>query len=235
MTEPHIRLLDDLGSEFARIAANQAATRRSRPRVGRRALAVALSVVVVLAGTASVVPGTRASIDDLIGSLAGGDDAPGRDVRPGDDAPDWVRERGSARLIAEAGGAGLYATRSVLPDGEVYLEFALGEGAGIGSTVAGWRQRFEGNSIVFLGPGLLKHGAACDIRGRFPLLGVTARSVDRVELRYTSGPTTTQHVDGGFVLMADTNRRLHDIVAYDTSGREVDTSDVSDIETTQRC
>jgi hypothetical protein len=95
------------------------------------------------------------------------------------------RERGG-RLIAETDGIGLYVTRTESSDGSTQLNFALGTGVGLGDSVEGWRERFDEHAIVVLGPTSVR-GKPWDRRGRFPLLGVTARSVDRVELRYETG------------------------------------------------
>ena len=97
MTEPHIQVLDELGAEFVRVAAeHERAPHRSRLRTiattPRHAVAVAFSILVLLGGGAYAVPPTRAAIDDIASSFAGwveGDDedAPGRALRSGDDAP----------------------------------------------------------------------------------------------------------------------------------------------------
>jgi hypothetical protein len=50
--------------------------------------------------------------------------------------------------------------------------------------------------------------------GRFPLMGLTARSLERVELRYEQGPPLVETgLDGGFILLADAGRRLHELLA----------------------
>jgi hypothetical protein len=63
---------------------------------------------------------------------------------------------------------------------------------------------------------------------RFPLFGVTARSVERVELRYASGPPlVAEGVNGGFVLMADATRPLREVIVYSADGHELDRADAS--------
>lgn len=247
MTEPRIQLLDDLGAEFARVAhEHETASRRVLPAVGwrmprraprRRALALTLTATVLLSGGAYAVPATRAAIEDLTGSFAGwvaGDDdqAPGRALRPEDDAPSWVRERGG-RLIAETDGVELYVTRTTR-DGATQLDFTFG-GVGIGDSIEGWREQFDQHALVVLGPTSV-HGKPWDRRGRFPLAGLTARSVDRVELRYDTGPPlVARGLDGGFVLMADARRALRELVAYDVAGRELERTPVNHIDRRHVC
>ena len=227
-----IDLLEDLGAEFARVAARHPDRRR---RSAARALAIAASAVVLLGVSAYVVPPTRAAIDDLASSFAGlfeGDDAtsPGRALRPGDDAPDWVRESGG-RLIVEKAGVGLYVTRVETEQGMV-LNFALDQAVGVGNTVDGWRETFEDRAAVLLGPTPFGHDDWLDERGRIPVLGVTARSVDRLVVHYVDGgpPLEETGVDGGFVLLVDAWRPLREIVAYDASGRELDRVDATHLD-----
>jgi hypothetical protein len=223
-----IRLLDDLGAEFARVAAEHD---RPRRRFTGRALAIAATVLVLLGASAYAVPPTRAAIDDLAASFAGwfdGDEgaAPGRALRPEDDAPEWVRE-GGGRLIAEKAGVGLYVTRSETEQGTV-LNFALDEAVGVGNTIDGWRETFADKAAIVLGPTAFGQGEFLDERGRIPLLGVTARSVERLVLHYVDDgpPLGETGVDGGFVLLVDAWRPLRELVAYDASGRELERVDV---------
>lgn len=243
MTDQRIQLLDELGAEFARVAEEQEsasrrflrplrrATPRSAPR--RPALAITVSTIALLSAGAYTVPTSRAAIKDLTGSFAGwvaGDDdqAPGQVLRPADDAPTWVREEGG-RLIAEAGGVGLYVTRTKTEKRGTLLTFALGNDVGVSDSIEGWREQFDEHALVVLGPSLVD-GQRSDRRGRFPLLGITARSVRRVELRYATGPAlVADGLDGGFVLMVDTRRARREIAAYDSAGRELERIDVSDI------
>ena len=235
MTEPRIQLLDELGAEFARVAADyDRAPRRSRLQAfaatPRRAVAVGLSVLVLATGGAYAVPPTRAAIDDVTSSFAGwvaGDEghAPGRPVRAEDEAPSWVREEGG-RLIAKTDGVPLYVTRTASDDGTL-LGFSLGEGISISgsNTIEGWRDEFDDHAVVVLGTVPTRR---VDEGKRFPLFGVTARSVERVELQYVSGPPLVANdVDGGFVLMADATRALREIVVYAADGRELERTDVS--------
>jgi hypothetical protein len=242
MIEQQTRWFDDLGREFARIAAQheKGAQRRTTPRPSlllpatrRGAIAAALSALALLVGGAYAVPTTRAAIDDVTGAFAGwvaGDEtqAPGRAARPGDEAPDWVRADGG-RLIAETDGVGLYVTRTGAGAHGTLLTFTLGNGNAVFDTIDGWRERFRRHAVVVLGttpPG-------ADSAERVPLLGVTARSVRTVELRYQEGPPlVAEDVDGGFVLMADSRRHLREIVAFDAAGRVLERADLSDAKVT---
>jgi hypothetical protein len=223
-----IHLLDDLGTEFARVAARHGDRRRRLPA---RALAIAASAVVLLGASAYAVPPTRAAIDDLAASFSGlfeGDEAtsPGRALQPGDNAPAWVRESGG-RLIAEKAGVGLYVTRSETEQGTV-LNFALDEAVGMGNTIEGWRETFANKAAIVLGPTMLGPQDSLDEHGRIPLLGVTARSVERLVLHYVDDgpPLVETGVDGGFVLLVDAWRQLRELVAYDAAGRELEQVDV---------
>jgi hypothetical protein len=223
-----IRLLDDLGAEFARVAAEHD---RRRSRFPGRALAIAASVLVLLGASAYAVPPTRAAIDDLAASFSGlfeGDEAsaPGRALRPEDEAPEWVRERGG-RLIAEKAGVGLYVTRSETEQGTV-LNFALDEAVAMGNTIDGWRETFANKAAIVLGPTMLGPQDSLDDHGRIPLLGVTARSVERLVLHYVDDgpPLEETGVNGGFVLLVDAWRPLRELVAYDAEGRELERVDV---------
>jgi hypothetical protein len=211
-----IRMLDELGAEFASVAAS----RRRRPR--RRLLAAALTALLVL----GAVPATRAGIDTITDWVAG---SPGRDLRPGEDAPQWVLD-GKGRLIAEKEGAGLYVIRH----GD-YLDFAVGSGFGEGDTIDGWSHQFADHKLIVLGAGSFD-GRTWDSEGRFALMGLTARSVDRLELRYASGPPLVERgVQGGFVLLADARRPLRELVAFDRTGHELERKDVSYIDLSRIC
>jgi hypothetical protein len=231
-----IRLLDDLGAEFARVAAEHDRRRRRTPG---RALAIAASVLILLGASAYTVPPTRAAIDDLAASFAAwfdGDEgaAPGRALRPEDDAPDWVREEGG-RLIAEKAGVGLYVTRSETEQGTV-LNFALDEAVGLGNTIDGWRETFADKAAIVLGPTAFGARDFLDEQGRIPLLGVTARSVERLVLHYVDGaPLEETGVDGGFVMLVDAWRPLRELVAYDAAGRELERVDVTYLDLRYYC
>jgi hypothetical protein len=246
MREAPIQLLDDLGAEFDRVACeHERAPRRSRLRslaaTPGRALAVAFAVLVLLGAGAYAVPPTRAAIDDLTSTFAGwlaGDEgpAPGRALRPEDDVPDWVRDPADVRVIAEAAGVKLYVTREETEESGTLLNFWLGEGLGMGDSIEGWRERFDDHAVVVLGPALFGPQDVLDERGRYPLLGVTARSVERLELRYREGPPlVTTGVDGGFVMIADAWRDHRELVAYDAAGRELERVDLGYLDPSYLC
>jgi hypothetical protein len=244
MTEPRIQLLDDLATEFARVAERHERKPHKRrfPRMlggPARTVAIVASALLIVAGGAYAVPTTRAAIDDLTTSFAGwvaGDDeqAPGTPLGPGDNAPDWVREEGG-RLIAEKNGVALYVTRVHTAESGTLLNFTIGDRVAIGGTIDDWRERFDDQAVVVLGAGF-GPGDTLDERGRVPFLGVTARSVDRVELRYAQGPPLREtDVDGGFVILADAARQPTELVAFDAVGRELGRADVSHIDLSYRC
>lgn len=245
MTEPRIQLLDDLGAEFARVAAeHERSPRRSRLRTfvatPHRALAVAFASVLLLGGGAYAVPPTRAAIDDIASSFAGwvaddDEDAPGRALRPEDNAPGWVSESGG-RVIAETAGVKLYVTRAETEESGTLLSFSLGNGAGLSGSVESWRERFQEHAVVVLGPAPFGPQDFIDEAGRFPLMGVTARSVTRLELHYDDGPPdSAAGIDGGFVLLADATRPLRELVAYDASDKELERVDVSHLDMRYLC
>jgi len=232
MSNVPIRLLDDLGAELARVTEGHG--RRSGgllAAVHGHTVAVTLATVVLFAGAAYAVPVTRAAIDDIGGTFSSwmdGEDAhaPGRAVRPGDGAPPWVDE-GRSRLIAEAGGVGLFVTRLNTEKRGVQMQFALGESVVGSNTLEGWRRTFDDHDVVFLGTPSLPGGAAIDSRARYPLMGVTSRRVTRVAVTYAAGPpTVVDGIDGGFVALVDSRRELRELVGFDAAGRELDRADV---------
>ena len=212
---------------------------RSLTAAPGRALAVACSVVVLLGAGAYAVPPTRAAIDDLMSTFAGWlaeeeSNAPGRALRPVDDAPEWVREAGG-RLIVEKAGVELYVTRSETENG-TYLNFALDGSVAVGNTIDGWRDTFKDRSVMVLGPALWGPQDMLDEQGRFPLLGLAARSVERVELHYEQGPPVVETgVDGGFILVTDAWRRLRELIAYDAAGRELERADLAYLDSRYLC
>jgi hypothetical protein len=210
-----IRMLDELGAEFDRVA------RAARPRRRRRWFA---ALLVVLLGGVATVPATRAGIDDLAGWLAGDDVG----QPAGDDAPDWLTS--GARLIAESEGAKLYVGRH----GDT-LDFAVGEGFGTSGSVDSWRKQFADRKVIMLGPASVD-GQTWDKRGRFPLMGVTARSVTRVELTYKSGPpASVSGVRGGFVLWVQATRPLRELIGFDGTGAAVGRVDISRLDLSKVC
>lgn len=241
MTE-RIQLLDDLGAEFTRVAAEAERTSRRppalaghpfRPGLRARTLAIALGIAALLGGGAYAVPTTRAAVDGIADSFAAwvsgeSDIAPGRALEPGDNVPSFFSDSGGgeARLIAEADGVGLYVRRVDSDEGP-WLEFGVGEGLVMGDTLERWRQRLGQHAVVVLGPAVFRPRDVLDERARFPLLGLTTRDVKRVELRYSEGPPLVGDTgDGGFVLLADAWRRLRELIAYDATGRVLERADM---------
>jgi hypothetical protein len=162
----------------------------------------------------------------LLSSSVACDDGrtPGRPVRDAE-----------SRVIAEAAGVRLFAWRQETEHGR-FLSFSFGSAARISGRVEDWRARLDSRSVAVLGAGLFGPGDALDSFGRFPLLGVTARSVSRVELRYVSGPPLVRDgVRGGFVLLADAGRRLRELVVYDAEGRRLGRTDVSHLDMRYLC
>lgn len=246
-----VKVLDDLGAEFARVVAEVEQTSRkpSAParrlfRSGLRArlLATTLGIAVLLSGVAYAVPATRTAVDGVADSFAAwvsgdSDDAPGRALEPGDNVPTWFSADGEARLIAKTEGVGLYVRR-VDSDKGPWLEFGLGEGVGLamGGSLESWHQRLDRHAVVVLGSALFGPRDVLDARGRTPLLGVTARNVKRVELRYAEGPPLTGSAgDGGFVLLVDAWRPLRELIAYDRAGRVLERTDVSNLDLRYLC
>jgi hypothetical protein len=231
-----VQWLDDLGAEFARVADEHETARRTvhgrarrwLPR--RRALATALSAIALLGAGGYAVPVTRAAMEDLTSSFTGwlsGDQsqAPGRALRPQDDAPDWVQSEGG-RLIAERDGVRLYVSQAHTQMGTL-LRFTLADGSVVFDTPSGWRQRFDQHAVVVLGTAPIASGKPVNDHGRFPMLGVTARSVTHVRLTYADGPPLDQDgINGGFVLLADAQRLPRELIAYDAAGHELDRADV---------
>jgi len=225
------RDMEPTEAEVGRVLAiDRARTARRRTRASR--LVIAACAVGVLGIGTYAVPPTRAAVDDVYSSITGwfsSDEpgaAPGRPLTASVDVPAWVSEaRGVKRLIAENAGATLYVVRR----GD-QLEIALGDSVGLAASVEEWRERFAAKKLVLLGPGGFGR-RPIDDHFRRPFMGLTARSVKRVELRYLTGePSTQENLSGGFVVLADARRRPQTLVAYDASGREVERVDVSHFE-----
>ena len=106
-----IQLLEDLGAEFERVAAET-------PRRPRRRRFLALFAAVLVGTGAYAVPATRAGIDELAGWLTGG-----RAPAPGEHVPDSIRAEGNPRLVARSGDARLYVSRK---DGYINVASATG-------------------------------------------------------------------------------------------------------------
>ncbi len=224
-----IKMLDDLGAELARVS--ESPPRRPLGRgTSRHAVAVAIALIVLLGTGVYAVPATRATIDDITGSLAGwveGDDeaAPGRALGPEDDAPDWLRTE-ETRVIAKVRDLTLTVVRTENNQGEKSLEFWAGRAFGIGDSIEGWRSQFDNHAVLVLGPAPVSR-TSCD---EFALFGVTAGSVTAMALTYDSGePTRAEGLDGGFAVIGDAHRRLDEVVVYDEARRVLERSDVSHI------
>jgi hypothetical protein len=245
MTE-RIEVVEQLGLEFARVAAEVEQSSRSRAvsraRIGLRvrALALATGVTALLCGTAYAVPSTRTAFSEFTGSfsswiLGGGDEAPGRALSPSADLPGWWFERSGARLIAETGGARLFAV-STEGDAGPMLEFSLGTGHGIADTLEGWQRRLEGHNVSVLGSALFEDGGFLDDDGRAPLMGLSTTAVRRLELRYLDGAPLIGDVgDGGFVLLVEPWRRMRELLAFDASGHLLERANLSDRDLSYLC
>lgn len=250
MTE-RIRLLEELGESLARAVAGAEQSHTPSARVARRLLAgsrgrvvaAILATTLLLAGTAYAVPATRTALHDITDSLsawvAGDEDsAPGRAVAPGDNTPAWLSERASSktRVIAEAGGVGLFVTTYDTDRGTMFA-FSLGAGFTVDAGLEYWRRRLDQHTVVVLGYSILRGPRRIvDDQGRLPLFGVTTRDVDRVELRYVKGPPlVSANGDGGFVLLVDAWRPMREIVAYDATGRMLGRADVSRYDLRHEC
>lgn len=223
------RELEPTEDEVQRVLAIDAARqeRRWRPQLLRPALAVCATLL--LGSAAYALPPTRAALNDVYSSIAGwfdGGDGPGRALEPGEDAPPWVTATDGERyVIAENGLAKLYAIRT----GET-VEFALGGSVGLQDSIDGWRRQLADRPIVSLGPGSFD-GRPLDEQGRRPLFGLVAANIKSIELRYTSGPPSTQSdLDGGYVLLADARRTPRVLIGVGASGQEIARLDVRDLE-----
>lgn len=224
---------DEIQRALTAARAEVAPRRRSAPR-----LATSATILATLFGAVAVVPATRAAVSDAYGTLSewvsgDGNEQPGRAVTSDDDTPEWITKKtdGTKRFIAGKNGANIYVVR----DGDD-LSIAFGGGSGIGSTIDEWRERFGTDKIVPLGLGSFARGGdaegvSLDSKNRRALMGLTAKNVTRVELRYTTGaPTVVDDVRDGFVLLADATRRPADLIAYDRLGATVETRDASNLD-----
>jgi hypothetical protein len=237
-----IHVLDHLGAEFARVAADAEETSR-RPgrsvgrvratRLGTFRLGIVLAIAVLLVACTYAVPVTRAAVEGVVDSFAAWvsndtDDPPGRELAPRDDVPKWFRDGGETRLIAETGGVSLYVRKADSPEGP-WLWFGLGEGVprATGDSLERWRERLHQRAMVVLGPALFGPRDVLDERARFPLIGLVTRDVARLQLRYHDGPPQMAEAgDGGFVLLADAWRRVRELIAYDQAGHVVERLDM---------
>jgi hypothetical protein len=219
------RALEPSDAEVADVLSRVAARRRpARPRraVVRRVVPIGAAALLVLGGAYATAEPVRAAIDDVAGTLGlwtGADPgvAPGRPLHSSDKVPDYFHDPRFAnepRVIAQAGGYKLFAARA--PDNGV--TFDLGN-SGVGMTLtpdAG----FDGQAVLILGPAAMR---SMDRQGHVPLFGIANGSVASVELTYASGPPLRiDHVDRGFVLLAEPDRSPRAVVAFDAAGREVE-------------
>lgn len=255
-----IRMLHELGAELGRVAAAEQARGRSgvrarlralapRPGTGKRIAALTAAAVIALSGVAYAMPMTRDAvmgIADMFDGWMAGDEsqAPGRALRPGDAAPEWV-DAASSRVIAEDHGVKIIVRRTETKEHGPMLGVSLNGhvrgGVSISGTLDGWRERFAENPVAILGTAPLVHQDPSaddfvDDQGRVPLVGLTARPVDRVELRYATGPPlSTRDADGGVILMADAWRGPREVVAFDVDGAELGRENVSHIDLRHLC
>jgi hypothetical protein len=224
------RSLEPSDPEIARVLA-RAAARPWRPFDSndgirwKRLAAPALAALALLGAGLYAVPATRAAIEgvaeDVADAFAGygngnSADAPGRPLGSGEQAPDYFYDHDFAkdpRVIAEAGGYKLYAY--IGPSGGI--NFDLGD-TGVGMGFGGVNE-IDAGALYVLGPGSMQHA---DPQGHVPLFGLSADSVERVELVYESGPPLdVEGIDGGFVLLAEPGRGPKELVAYDAEGKVV--------------
>lgn len=248
-----IRMLGELGAELRRVAAAEersgARSRRFRPRpgMGRRVAALAAVAVVALSGVAYAMPMTRDAVmgvaDMFDGWMAGDESqAPGRALRQGEAAPGWVGDA-SSRVIAEGHGVKIVVRRVETEEHGTMLEVGLNGnfrgGLSISGTLPGWRERFAEQPVSILGTAPMVYQDVDDFiddQGRAALVGLTARPVERVELRYATGPPlSTRDAEGGVILMADAWREPREVVAFDADGAELGREDVGHIDLRHLC
>jgi hypothetical protein len=213
-----------------RDAPRLAEPRRSHLRVAsRRVAAAGLATLAVLASAYAAAPPVRAAVQDVAGTFAdwlGRDaqSAPGRALGEGEYAPDYFHgpAYSDQRVVAEADGYKLYAAREA--GGGVH--FNLGD-TGVALTEVS-ASVFRHRVIYVLGPGSVRNA---DEHGHVPLFGITARTVKSVRLTYESGPPLrVAAATGGFVLLAEPDRRPRAVVALDADGRELGRQLVDDSE-----
>jgi len=184
-----------------------------RPRRRRWPFAPLLAAVLVVGGTTAYATG---SLEDWVH---------GRAVAPGENVPAWLGQTGT-RVVAENDGVKLYAKREA--NGNV--SFGLNDSVGLSSSVEDLNKQFVGQAIQFLGTSSYRLNRPLDDHGRRPIFGLTARQVVKVRLSYEQGEPLTAAVDGGFVLLADSGRKLDALTAYDAAGRVLQRKDLSFVE-----
>lgn len=200
-------------------------TRHTRPRRRRMRVGAAICALALAGGATTAVPATRAAVADALSALSGwvaGDEgaAPGRPVQAGERVPPWVAaEEGEKRVLAAAGGEKLVAIR----DGE-RVTLALADYATSG-TVQSLRRSLGDAHLMFVGPGRF-----IDARhDRRPLFGLVSGDVARVRFDYLDGgrPAVRTGLHGAFGVVIDTRRRPRALTAYDRSGRQIGTLDLT--------
>jgi hypothetical protein len=198
--------------------AERDARRRTRGSVTR--FAVAVGVVLAVAGGTYAVPVTRAGVDDVYSAFSGwfsGDEgaAPGHPVGAGDDVPAWVAAAdGEKRVLAQADGQTLTAIRQ----GDK-LTLALA-GFAESDTIDGWGRQLSGQRLQIVGPGEFVADGRHDLR---PLFGLVSASVRRVAFNYADGgpPVVADGLAGAFAITIQTNRHPISLTAYDDTGHRV--------------
>ena len=206
----------DLVDALARVDGARPGRGSSRPRKASLALA---AVVLVLATGAMAVEPVRATLSGVAESFAdyfGGDleAGPGREPVAADDLPPWLGENGRVgqRVLAANGDYRLFI--STAKDGSI--EFSLDETVLLGGSVSSWREELGADPLHVLGttPGG---------RGMNPLFGLTAASVDQIEVSYAEGPVSTAEpsADNGFIAILDTERQPTEVAAFDAQGTTI--------------
>ncbi|HEU0018957.1 MAG TPA: hypothetical protein VFQ14_01570 [Thermoleophilaceae bacterium] len=253
-----IRMLRELGAELGRVAAAEQARGQAgagarlralapRPGTGKRIAALTAATVIALSGVAYAMPMTRDAVMGVAemfdGWMAGDESqAPGRALRPGEAAPEWLDDA-SSRVIAEGHGVKIVVQRVETEEHGTMLGVSLNGhvrgGVSISGTLPGWRERFAERPVSILGTAPMVYQDVDDFiddKGRVALVGLTARPVEQVELRYATGPPlSTRDADGGVILMADAWRDPREVVAFDADGAELGRESVSHIDLRHLC
>jgi hypothetical protein len=216
--------------EFAR--ATDSYLKRSRKRhATKKIAALAATAVLAITGTAlatGVISGSPLSntFSGLLGGSSGG--------APGHQLPSWLKTGmnnpatspgGTQRVIAENEGIRVFVERDPAEDGQpVHFIFSIGDYIGRGGPATEWLNAFAHHYVDPIGmttnqvlqPPQLGHD-------RNALFGAAAANVAKVVLTYGGGGSvSTTGVDGGFLLLPDAHRKLDQLIAYDSSGHELE-------------